>query len=309
MLRKGLLVLSRNQQVKGAVARIPLTRSLVARYVAGERAADAVAEARVLAEDGLATSIVRLARNPRDEDDAEATTAGYLELLETLHGEGLARHAEISLKLTSFGQDLPGTGAKVSTENAFRIARAARSAGTAITLDMEDHAHVEDTLMTLRELRKEYPETGIAVQANLRRTEEDCRALAYEGSRVRLCKGAYAVPGTHAFTDRHEVDRSYVRCLKVLMAGQGYPMVATHDPRLVKIAGALGTRFDRARGSYEYQLLHGVRTEEARRLAAAGEQVRIYVPYGEQWYGYLVRSLAERPANLTFFVRSLFSQK
>jgi proline dehydrogenase len=174
---------------------------------------------------------------------------------------------------------------------------------------MEDHTTTDQTLATLRELRKDFPETGAVVQAYLRRTEEDCRALAYEGSRVRLCKGAYNEPATVAFEDRHEVDKSYVRCLKVLMAGQGYPMVATHDPRMIRIAGALATRYGRAPGTYEYQMLFGIRAEEQKRLAASGERMRVYVPFGQEWYGYLMRRLAERPANLTFFLRSLISQK
>jgi proline dehydrogenase len=174
---------------------------------------------------------------------------------------------------------------------------------------MEDHTTTDETLETLRELRKDFPETGAVLQAYLHRTEDDCRALAYEGSRVRLCKGAYSEPDTVAFQDRHEVDRAYVRCLKVLMAGHGYPMVATHDPRMIRIAGAFATRFDRAPGTYEYQMLFGIRTDEQKRLAGAGERMRVYVPYGQEWYGYLMRRLAERPSNLTFFLRSLLSQK
>jgi proline dehydrogenase len=174
---------------------------------------------------------------------------------------------------------------------------------------MEDHTTTDATLATLRELRKDFPETGAVLQAYLHRTEGDCRALAYEGSRVRLCKGAYDEPAEVAFQGRLEVDKSYVRCLKVLLAGQGYPMVATHDPRMIKIASSLASRNGRVAGSYEFQMLYGIRPEEQRRLAASGETVRVYVPYGTEWYGYLMRRLAERPQNLTFFVRSLVSKK
>jgi proline dehydrogenase len=160
----------------------------------------------------------------------------------------------------------------------------------------------------LRDLRKDFPETGAVVQAYLRRTEHDCRDLAEEGSRVRLCKGAYREPDTVAFQDRVEVDRSYVRCLRVLMEGGGYPMVATHDPRLIAIAAALAERAGRTPDSWEYQMLYGVRPDEQLRLRAEGYTVRVYVPYGAEWYGYLVRRLAERPANLSFFLRSLVSR-
>jgi proline dehydrogenase len=193
----------------------------------------------------------------------------------------------------------------VSLENARTICRVARAVGTTVTLDMEDHTTTDATLRTLRELRKDYPETGAVLQAYLKRTETDCRDLAVEGSRVRLCKGAYEEPERVAFQSRAEVDRSYVRCLKVLMNGPGYPMVASHDPRMVEIAGELARRAGREKGSFEYQMLYGIRPHEQQRLADAGETVRVYVPYGQEWYGYLMRRLAERPSNLTFFLRSL----
>src|SRR6185295_14019617 len=238
-----------------------------------------------------------------DREQADATVMAYLDLLDALSAKGLSRNAEVSVKLSAVGQALPGEDAKVAIENARTICHAARNAGTTVTLDMEDHTTTDSTLGTLRELRQDFPETGAVVQAYLRRTEADCRDLAYEGSRVRLCKGAYNEPESVAFVDRHEVDRSYVRCLKVLMAGEGYPMVASHDPRMVKIASALATRNGRMPGSYEFQMLFGIRTEEQKRLAQAGEKMRVYLPYGEEWYGYLMRRLAERPANLTFFLR------
>jgi proline dehydrogenase len=213
------------------------------------------------------------------------------------------------VKLSAIGQALPDEGEKVALENARTICHAARNAGTTVTLDMEDHTTTDSTLGILRELRKDFPETGAVLQAYLHRTEADCRALAYEGSRVRLCKGAYKEPESVAFQDKEDVDKSYVRCLKVLMAGQGYPMIASHDPRLVDIAGALATRYGRTQGSYEYQMLYGIRPDEQRRLAESGEKVRVYVPYGDEWYGYLMRRMAEKPSSLAVFLRSLVSKK
>ncbi len=309
MLRQVLLSVAGSGTIKELVTKMPVSSGIVARYVPGEETGDAVDATRVLVEDGRLVTLDYLGEDTLDEDQAEATVVAYLDLLESLGRHGLARNAEVSVKLSAIGQALPEVGAKLSLENARRIARAARNVGTTVTLDMEDHTTTDQTLATLRELRKDFPETGAVVQAYLRRTEDDCRALAFEGSRVRLCKGAYNEPATVAFDDRHEVDKSYVRCLKVLMAGQGYPMVATHDPRMIRIAGALATRFGRAPGSYEYQMLFGIRPEEQKRLAAAGERMRVYVPFGQEWYGYLMRRLAERPSNLTFFLRSLISQK
>jgi proline dehydrogenase len=308
-LRAPLLMLARSQRVKAIVTRLPVSSEIVNRYVPGEATAQAVVATRDLVDAGLHVTLDFLGEDTLDEAQAEATVAAYLDLLEQLAEAGLARNAEASVKLSAIGQALPEIGPKLATENARRICRAAHHVGTTVTLDMEDHTTTDLTLSALRELRKDYPETGAVVQAYLYRTEQDCRALAHEGSRVRLCKGAYNEPEEVAYQDRHDVDKSYVRCLKVLMAGLGYPMVATHDPRLVKIASALATRHGRVPGSYEFQMLYGIRGEEQKRLAEMGEKVRVYVPYGDEWYGYLMRRLAERPSNLTFFLRSLVSQK
>src|SRR4029079_14645513 len=186
-------------------------------------------------------------------------------------------------------QAIAQQGDKIALENARTICRAARNAGTTVTLDMEDHTTTDATLATLRELRKDFPETGAVLQAYLHRTESDCRTLAFEGSRVRLCKGAYDEPADVAFQSRLRVDNASARCLKVLLAGQVYPMIAPHDPRMITIAAALASRNGRAAGSYEFQMLYGIRPEEQRRLAEAGETVRVYVPYGTEWYGYLMR--------------------
>jgi proline dehydrogenase len=309
LLRQPLLLLARSERVKNLVTRMPVSAGIVRSYVPGEAAANAVEATARLAGDDLRVTLDYLGEDTLDADQADATVQAYLELLAALSARGLTRHAEVSVKLSAIGQALPQQGHKIALENARTICRAARNAGTTVTLDMEDHTTTDATLATLRELRKDFPETGAVVQAYLHRTEADCRALAYEGSRVRLCKGAYDEPESVAFQSRTDVDRSYVRCLKVLLAGQGYPMIATHDPRLVTIASSLASRYGRGAGSYEFQMLYGIRPDEQRRLADAGETVRVYIPYGTEWYGYLMRRLAERPQNLTFFVRSLISKK
>jgi len=309
VLRQPLLVLARSDRVKRLVTAMPVSSGIVSRYVPGEATGDAVDATRDLIEHGLHATLDFLGEDTLDREQADATVRAYLEVLSSLAERGLARNTEVSVKLSAVGQALPDNGEKVALENARTICHAARNAGTTVTVDMEDHTTTDSTLGILHELRKDFPETGAVLQAYLHRTEADCRDLAYEGSRVRLCKGAYAEPESVAFTDRQDVDKSYVRCLKVLMAGQGYPMVATHDPRMIDIAGALATRNGRAQGSYEYQMLFGIRPDEQRRLAEAGEKVRVYLPYGHEWYGYLMRRLAERPSNLRFFVRSLLSKK
>ena len=308
MLREPLLMLARSPRVKSLVSTLPVSSSIVRRFVPGEQTSDAVAATRELVDAGLTVTLDHLGEDTLGEAQAEATVQAYTDLLAALSEAGLSRRSEVSVKLSAIGQALPEVGDKVVLENARRICRAARNAGTTVTLDMEDHTTTDATLATLRELRKDFPETGAVLQAYLHRTEADCRQLAHEGSRVRLCKGAYAEPEEVAFQDRLDVDKSYVRCLKVLLAGQGYPMIATHDPRMVEIASSLASRYGRAQGSYEYQMLYGIRPDEQRRLAADGETVRVYIPYGLEWYGYLMRRLAERPQNLTFFLRSLISK-
>ena len=308
MLRQPLLMLARSDRVKQLVTTLPVSGGIVSRYVPGESTASAGAATERLIADGLHVTLDFLGEDTLDREQADATVSAYVELLGALSGQGLARNAEVSVKLSAVGQALPGEGEKIALDNARTICHAARNAGTTVTLDMEDHTTTDSTLGILRELRKDFPETGAVLQAYLHRTEADCRDLAYEGSRVRLCKGAYNEPESVAFQDKQAVAQSYVRCLKVLMAGQGYPMVASHDPRLVAIAGALASRNGRVQGSYEYQMLFGIRPDEQRRLAREGEKVRVYVPYGQEWYGYLMRRLAERPSNLGFFLRSLISK-
>jgi proline dehydrogenase len=309
VLRQPLLLLARSERVKNLVSTLPVSGDIVNRFVPGETTESAVEAAQGLVDSGLHVTLDFLGEDTLDREQAEATVAAYLDLLGALSGHGLARRAEVSVKLSAVGQALADEGEKVALEHARTICRSARNAGTTVTLDMEDHTTTDSTLGILHELRKDFPETGAVLQAYLHRTEADCRDLAYEGSRVRLCKGAYQEPESVAYQDRHAVDRSYVRCLKVLMAGQGYPMVASHDPRMVDIAGALATRYGRHQGSYEFQMLYGIRPDEQRRLAESGENVRVYVPYGNEWYGYLMRRLAERPSNLRFFLRSLASKK
>jgi proline dehydrogenase len=308
-LRQPLLLLARSSAVKKLVSTMPVSAGIVRSYVPGETTESAVEATSGLVDHGLRVTLDFLGEDTLDAEQAEATVTAYLDLLQQLGARGLTRHAEVSVKLSAIGQFLPDNGHKVALENARTICRAARNAGTTVTLDMEDHTTTDSTLAILRELRKDFPETGAVLQAALHRTESDCRALAYEGSRVRLCKGAYLEPEAVAFQDRLDIDKSYVRCLKVLLAGEGYPMIASHDPRMVEIASSLASRYGRSQGSYEYQMLYGIRPDEQRRLAESGETVRVYVPYGTEWYGYLMRRLAERPQNLSFFVKSLVSKK
>jgi proline dehydrogenase len=309
VLRRALLSVSRSERFERLISTAPVTRSVVARFVAGATVDDAIRASRELTRDNLLVTIDRLGEDTFELAQAEEATKAYVALLGRIGEAGLGRTTEVSMKLSAFGQALGGDGEKIALENARQVCAAAAEIGTTVTLDMEDHTTVDSTLGILAELRKDFPFVGAVLQAYLRRTEADCRDLATAGSRVRLCKGAYKEPESVAYQAKGDVDKAYVRALRILMQGEGYPMIASHDPRIIEIAGSLASEAGREKGSYEYQMLYGIRPEEQSRLAAAGEKMRVYVPYGDDWYGYFMRRLAERPANLTFFLRSLVTRK
>lgn len=305
-LRSLILAVAGNDTLRTVLTSAPGSREVVRRFVAGETTEHAVVAAAALVADGLTVTLAHLGEHVTDADGAENTVRAYLALLDRLHAEALADRVEVSLKLSAAGQSVDEA---LAVLNASRICAAAEQAGTTVTLDAEDHTTTDSTLRVLAELRRSWPSTGAVLQSYLHRTEGDCRALAVEGSRVRLCKGAYAEPPEVAFEDPQDVARSFVRCANVLLAGPGYPMFATHDPRLVDIVGERARWFGRDPGSFEYQMLFGVRPAEQRRLAAEGATVRVYLPYGSDWYGYLMRRLAERPANTAFFLRALLTPR
>jgi proline dehydrogenase len=307
VLRNSLLQLAKQESIRDLVQKAPVSRAVVKRFVPGAQHGDVVAAAAEIAATGRLSTIDYLGEDTTDLAQAQRTRDAYLELLTALRDEGLTEGGavEVSLKLSALGQALPGDGNKIALEHAREICTLADLAGTTVTLDMEDHTTTDLTLEALRELRVDFPGVGAVLQSYLYRTEADCRDLAVAGSRVRLCKGAYKEPESVAFQSGADVDKSYVRCLKILMEGPGYPMVATHDPRLVEIAGALAAKAGRAASSFEYQMLYGIRPDEQKRISDRGDQLRVYIPYGEEWYGYLMRRMAEKPANVMFFLRGL----
>jgi proline dehydrogenase len=306
MLRSVILAAARSTRLERLVETAPVSRDVVRRFVAGPRTDDALRATRELAADGLTVSLDHLGEDTHTPEQAAATRDEYVAALRALSAAGLTPAAEVSVKLSALGQRFDEA---LAGEHARAICAAAAECGTTVTLDMEDHTTTDSTLEILSALRKDYPATGAVLQAYLRRTEADCRELATAGSRVRLCKGAYAEPESVAYQSKLDVDRSYVRCMNILMAGPGYPMLATHDPRLVAIGEDRARWFDRTPDEFEFQMLYGVRPDEQTRLVAEGYTVRVYVPYGTQSYGYLMRRIAEKPANLAFFLRSVVSQR
>jgi proline dehydrogenase len=305
MLSSTLLRASRSDRARRFTTSVPVTRKVVDRFVAGEDDIAALVAVRTLIGSGLSVSIDRLGEDVTDRAQAEQTVQAYLQLLASVAEEQWGRAVEVSIKLSAFGQALGPDGHAIALQNARRVCVAARDAGATVNVDMEDHTTTDSTLAIVAELRRDFPDVGTVLQAMLHRTEADCRALAVTGSRIRLVKGAYKEPSAVAYQGKTDVDAAYERCLEILIEGSGYPMIASHDPRMIDRALALIATSGRDVDSYEFQMLFGIRTDEQQRLSQSGHRMRIYLPYGEDWYGYFMRRLAERPANVGFFLRAL----
>ena len=308
--RPAILAASRSTGLRRAAERMPLTRRVVDRFVPGETVDDALNAVVRLRDSNRFVTVDYLGEDVTDSAAADATVSAYLGLLDAVGRLGVdagdgPRPFEVSLKLSALGQALPRDGEKIARENAHEICSRAREVGAWVTVDAEDHTTTDSTLSIVRDLRADFPWLGTVLQAYLKRTEADCAEFAASGARIRLCKGAYAEPASVAYSGYEEVAESYLRCLRVLMAGTGYPMVASHDPAIIAAVPALVDEFKRGVDGFEYQMLYGIRDTEQLRLVGAGNHMRVYVPFGTEWYGYFVRRLAERPANLMFFLRAL----
>ncbi len=308
LLREPLLAAARSPRLRSVAEKSRLTRPVVNRFVAGAKEPDALRVTRHLLDEGLLVSLDFLGEDTTSPEQAGHTVQAYQTLLAALETTGMADRAEVSVKLSAIGQSLPGVGEKIALDGARLICESASAAGTTVTLDMEDHTTTDSTLGIVASLRVDFPWVGAVLQAYLHRTEGDCRDLASAGSRVRLCKGAYAEPESVAFSG-DAVEESYRRCLDVLLGGAGDPMLATHDPAMIAAGRSIAAKHNRAADSYEFQMLFGVRPAEQHAIVAGGNRMRVYVPYGDEWYGYFMRRLAERPANLGFLLRSLISKK
>ncbi|WP_149825306.1 proline dehydrogenase family protein [Streptomyces tailanensis] len=307
MLGPVILAASRSDRMRRLISAAPVTKQVVDRFIPGETVDDIVPVVRDLTDRGLEVTLDVVGEDITRPDQAGAARDAYLELIDRLKELELGERAEVSVKLSLFGQALPG-GHELAFANVRPVVEAAAAIGTTVTLDAEDHTTLDSMFAIHDELRRDFPQTGCVIQAYLFRTEADARRLAANGSRVRLVKGAYKEPASVAFQQKTEIDRAYVRVLRILMEGEGYPMIGSHDPRLISIAQELARRAQRKLDEYEFQMLYGIRGEEHLRLAAEGHRMRVYTAYGTDWYGYFMRRLAEKPANLRFFVRSMVSK-
>ncbi|MFD5542439.1 proline dehydrogenase family protein [Streptomyces sp. NPDC127079] len=307
MLGPVILAASRSDRMRRLISAAPVTKQVVDRFIPGETVGDIVPVIEELTGRGLELTMDVVGEDITSPEQAAAARDAYLALVEHLRTLGLGERVEMSVKLSMFGQALPG-GHELALANVRPVVEAAAAIGTTVTLDAEDHTTLDSMFAIHEELRKDFPGTGCVIQAYLFRTEADARRLAAAGSRVRLVKGAYKEPAEVAHQQKSEIDKAYVRVLRILMEGEGYPMVGSHDPRLISIAQELARRAGRKPDEYEFQMLYGIRSDEHLRLAAEGHRMRVYTAYGTDWYGYFMRRLAEKPANLRFFLRSMITR-
>ncbi|MFF5966240.1 proline dehydrogenase family protein [Streptomyces collinus] len=307
MLGPVILAASRSDRMRRLISAAPVTKQVVDRFIPGEDVDDIVPVVRDLTDSGLELTMDVVGEDITSPAQAASARDAYLELVDRLKPLELGTRAEMSVKLSMFGQTLED-GHELALKNVRPVVEAAAEIGTTVTLDAEDHTTLDSMFAIHEELRKDFPQTGCVIQAYLFRTEADAHRLAASGSRVRLVKGAYKEPASVAYQDKHEIDRAYVRNLRTLMEGEGYPMIGSHDPRLIAIGQELAHQAGRKLDEYEFQMLYGIRTDEHLRLAAEGHRMRVYTAYGTDWYGYFMRRLAEKPANLRFFARSMLTK-
>ncbi|MCX4814061.1 proline dehydrogenase family protein [Streptomyces sp. NBC_01239] len=307
MLGPVILAASRSDQMRRLISAAPVTKQVVDRFIPGESVDEIVPIVQDLTAKGLELTMDVVGEDITTPEQAAAARDAYLTLVDRLKELELGTRAEMSIKLSMFGQALDG-GHELALANVRPVVEAAAAIGTTVTLDAEDHTTLDSMFAIHEELRKDFPQTGCVIQAYLFRTESDARRLAEAGSRVRLVKGAYKEPAEVAYQQKHEIDKAYVRTLRILMEGDGYPMIGSHDPRLISIGQELARRAGRKLDEYEFQMLYGIRSDEHLRLAAEGHRMRVYTAYGTDWYGYFMRRLAEKPANLRFFARSMLTR-
>jgi proline dehydrogenase len=303
-LSKAFFLWASHRRILGRLATaFPLTRRMVRRFVPGERLDDAMATLESLQTQRMRWTVDVLGESVSSEAMATAAADRYLETLDALQARGL--EANVSVKLTQMGLAIDRD---FCVANVRRIVERARSAGAFVRIDMEDHTKTSQTLEIVRELHRGYQGVGAVIQSYLRRSADDIAALNAEGIRVRLCKGAYDEPASVAFRTREEVDRSYIELMEQLLLHGSYPALATHDDRLVDHALGFVKDHDIDPTRYEFQMLYGVRRDLHERLVALGQTVRVYVPYGSQWYPYYMRRLAERPQNVISIMVSVMHE-
>jgi proline dehydrogenase len=305
MLRSSLLYLSRQQRIFDFVKNVGFARQMASRFVAGETIATALAAVEQLNAKGITASLDLLGESVSSEAEARDTGRQYLEILDRIEQKKL--QANVSVKLTALGQDISD---ELGLEIVRQVLERAKQYKSFVRLDMESSAYTDRTLDTFEQkLYPDYPENlGVVLQSALRRTLNDVERANVLKCRVRICKGAYLEPATVAFPDKADVDRNYVEAMHRLMEHGNYPGIATHDELIINEAKRFAKERGIAADRFEFQMLYGVRRDLQEQIVKEGSRMRVYVPFGSQWYPYLMRRLAERPANIAFMAGNIVKE-
>jgi proline dehydrogenase len=301
MLRATLLKLSESKRLARWAMSNGLSRSVAHRWVAGETLEDAIAAARNLNATGFPVSLDLLGENVLDKDGAIRAADTYVAMFDRIATERL--NGNISLKLTQLGLDLDPA---LCESLVSRIADSAARHGNFLRIDMEGSPYTQRTVDLCKRVRARTDSVGTVIQSYLRRSEQDVRDLIAVGCRIRLVKGAYKEPAEIAFPAKADVDANFVSLMKILLPSGIYHGIATHDPRMIDATKDFASSNGIGKEIFEFQMLYGIRTDLQRQLIGEGYRLRVYIPFGTDWYPYFMRRLAERPANLTFFLRNLF---
>ena len=301
MLKDTMLYLARQDGIRKFVSHNTAARRVARRFVAGESLDDAMLVAHTLNKQHISVSLDHLGENVSDAAEAEAAAGDYVRILDRIAAEDA--EANISIKLTALGLDI---GADLCRANLDQVLSRARALNIFVRVDMEGSDYTQATMDMVSDLRRTYDNVGTVLQTMLYRTPKDVETLIASKTRVRLVKGAYLEPATVAYPKKADVDRQYIELMHELLLRGAYPAIATHDERIITDARQFATEHGIARARFEFQMLYGIRRDLQERLAATGYNMRVYVPFGSQWYPYLMRRMAERPANLIFVLGNTF---
>jgi proline dehydrogenase len=301
MLRSTLLKLSESKKFASWVTSNGTTRVMARRFVAGETLDEAITAARACNDAGMMASLDYLGENVSTISDAQRSRDAYLEVFERIAAQRL--HANVSCKLTQLGLDINNEFCEGLLRS---IVERAAGFDSFLRVDMESSIHTQRTIDLVKRVRTRNPAIGTVIQSYLYRSEKDVTDLLSYGCRIRLCKGAYKEPEEVAFPKKADVDTNYVRLMQLLLASGFYHAIATHDPMMIAATIRYAAAKQISKDDFEFQMLYGVRTDLQRRLVKDGYRVRIYIPFGSDWFPYFMRRLAERPANVGFLVRNFF---
>ncbi|GCF09339.1 proline dehydrogenase [Dictyobacter arantiisoli] len=297
MLKDTLLYLAQNPRLRDFVVQNKLTRNVSRRFVAGEILDDAAYATRLLNDRGIQVALDLLGENVSTQEEAKAAVRAYCSAIELITKTSIA--ANISVKLTALGLDI---GRAVCEENLALLLSVGQQHNVFVCVDMEASTYTEQTCAIVREAQKQYPQVGTVIQSYLYRSRQDIEQLVGQGMRIRLVKGAYKEEPDIAYQEKADVDQNYVQLMKILLARGNFPAIATHDEAMIDAACAFVREHGISKKSFEFQMLYGIRRDLQGKLVKEGYNMRVYVPYGSHWYPYLMRRMAERPANLMFVV-------